>query len=168
MSDRNGPHKEIILGLKQWGAKIVAYVPDRWIGALCMDVEADPDLIAVNVCREEEGLALCVGALATGTKAVMVMQNAGFLSSGTGINFAKMYQVPLLMLISYRGNTEETLHYHVLKGDATEPALDSLRVHYRIPDAKRGLAEQVVDAGRYAEASSHPFALLLKKEHLVE
>lgn len=97
----------------------------------------------------------------------MVMQNAGFLSSGTGINFAKMYQVPLLMLISYRGNTEETLHYHTLKGDATEPALDSLRVRYRIPDARRDLAELVVDAGWYAEASSHPFALLLKKEHLV-
>ena len=153
MSISDGPHREIIQGLKEWGVKIVAYVPDRWIGRLCMDAEADPDLIAVNTCREEEGVALCVGALTTGTKAVMVMQNAGFLSSGTGINFAKMYRVPLLMLISYRGNTDETL--------------DGLQIQYRIPDNTRSLTEQVVDAGHYAEAANHPFALLLKKEHLI-
>ncbi len=167
MSISDGPHREIIQGLKEWGVKIVAYVPDRWIGRLCMDAEADPELTAVNTCREEEGVALCVGALATGTKAVMVMQNAGFLSSGTGINFAKMYRVPLLMLISYRGNTDETLHYHVLKGNSTEPVLDGLQIQYRIPDNTRSLTEQVVDAGHYAEAANHPFALLLKKEHLI-
>ena len=166
MTNGTGRYQEIIRGLKDWGAKMVVYVPDRWIGPLCEAVKADPDVIAVNACREEEGLAICVGALVTGTKAVMVMQNAGFLSSGSGVNLAKMYQVPLLFLISYRGNPEESLYYHVLKGVATEPVLKSFNIGYRIPDVGRDLAEQVVDAGRFAEASNHPFALLLKKEHL--
>ncbi|MFQ5693016.1 MAG: thiamine pyrophosphate-binding protein [Nitrospinota bacterium] len=166
MSDGTAKYKEIIRGLKDWGAKMVVYVPDRWIGPLCRAVEADPDLIAVNACREEEGVAVCVGALATGTKAVMVLQNAGFLSSGSGINLAKMYQVPLLFLISYRGNPEESLHYHVLKGVATEPVLKSFNIGYRLPAPDRDLAEQVVEAGRFAEASSHPFALLLRKGDL--
>ncbi len=166
MTNESRRYKEIIQGLKDWGAKVVVYVPDRWIGPLCEDVQADPDFIAVNACREEEGIAICVGALATGTKAVMVLQNAGFLSSGSGINLAKMYQVPLLFLISYRGNPEESLHYHVLKGAATEPFLKSFNLGYRIPDPRRGLAEQVAEAGRFAEASNHPFALLLKKGDL--
>ena len=166
MTKATGRYKEVLQGLKDWGAKMVVYVPDRWIAPLCQAAKADPDLISVNACREEEGVAICVGALATGTKAVMVLQNAGFLSSGTGINFARMYQVPLLFVISYRGNTEETLHYHVHKGAATEPVLKGFGIGYRIPDAGRGLADQVADAGRFAEASSHPFALLLKREHL--
>ena len=166
MSEGKGRYLEIIQGLKEWGAKVVVYVPDRWIGPLTQAIQADPDFVAVNACREEEGIAICVGALATGTKTAMVLQNAGFLSSGSAINMTKMYQVPLLLLISYRGNPEESLFYHVLKGAATEPVLNSFHIGYRIPDPHRGLAEQVSEAGRFAEAASHPFALLLKKGDL--
>ncbi|MFQ5693386.1 MAG: hypothetical protein ACE5IM_10130 [Nitrospinota bacterium] len=166
MTEGPGRYREIIHGLKDWGAKVVVYVPDRWIGPLCEEVEADPDLISVNACREEEGIAICVGALVTGTKAAMVLQNAGFLSSGSGINLAKMYQAPLLFLISYLGNPQESLYYHVLKGSATEPVLKSFNVEYRIPDPGKDLAEQVAEAGRFAEAAGHPFALLLKRGDL--
>ena len=66
MTDAAGRYKEVLQGLKDWGAKMVVYVPDRWIGPICQAAEADPDLISVNACREEEGVAICVGALVAG------------------------------------------------------------------------------------------------------
>ncbi len=159
--------QEIVEGLKACRIKVAASLPDTWLGPLLGELTQDPDIRHIPVCREEEGIAICAGVVLGGEEAVMIAQNAGILSSGTGLlTLVTMNRIPLLLLVSYRGSTRDPLFYHVPKGLATEPFLRALNIPHRVADFDRGLEEQIKTAFRYAQESQGPSVLLLHKEHL--
>jgi sulfopyruvate decarboxylase subunit alpha len=70
--------------------------------------EDDPEMALVRLAKEEEGVRDLAGAHLVGVKSAMLMQNHGFLASINGISScAQLYHIPLLMLISYRGEFGE-------------------------------------------------------------
>ncbi|MFQ5856594.1 MAG: sulfopyruvate decarboxylase [Anaerolineae bacterium] len=146
----------------------MAYVPDSWLGPLLRMTDADPDIAVVAATREEEALAICCGALFADMKSVLVIQNSGLLSSGSGVvTLLTMYRLPLLMLISYRGSHRDPNFFHIPKGQATEPVLTGLGIPYAVASPHEDLGRQVERAFAYAEQSSVPFALLLNREDLL-
>ncbi len=158
---------EIVGGLKTCGVSVAASLPDTWLGPLLARLTEDSEIRHVPVCREEEGLAICSGVVLGGSDAVLIVQNAGILSSGTGLlTLPSMNRLPLLLLISYRGSSRDPLFYHVPKGLSTEPFLEALKIPYRVADFHDSLEEQVVTAFKWAHESQGPSALLLHKEHL--
>lgn len=160
-------YMEIVGALKKCGVDLVVSVPDSWIGKLIEAIKEDRYFRSIAACREEEGVAICVGAALAGKKCAMIMQNAGMLSSGSGINLAKHYRVPLLMLVAYRGDPRDPTYYHIPKGRATEPFLKSFDIAYAIANEAEALGAQVEKAVEYTTGESHPFALLLGRKELL-
>ena len=91
--------------------------------------EDDPEMTLVRLAKEEEGVGISAGAHLAGVKSAMLMQNHGFLASVNGIvSCAQLYRIPLLMLISHRGEFGERDPWQTEGGGVTEHVLDALRI----------------------------------------
>src|SRR6201991_4245694 len=98
----------IYQSLKAVGVRLCSALPQTWLVHLIRMAEDDPDMTLVRLAKEEEGVGISTGAHLAGTKSAMLMQNHGFLASINGIvSCAQLYHIPLLMLISYRGDFGE-------------------------------------------------------------
>jgi sulfopyruvate decarboxylase subunit alpha len=161
--------KLIYSSLKDLGIRIVSALPETWLVHLIRFAEDDPEMTLVRLAKEEEGVGISAGAYLAGVKSAMLMQNHGFLASVNGIvSCAQLYRIPLLMLISHRGEFGERDPWQTEGGGVTEHVLDALR----IPHARLETPEQVVPrltkAQTLAYSASRPVALLLCRDLMWE
>jgi sulfopyruvate decarboxylase subunit alpha len=158
---------ELLDTLKRLGFGVAVAVPDSWLGEVLVRIEQEPTMRLIRATHEEEALAIACGARLGGLRTAMFVQNAGLLSMGAGmVCLAQRYQFPLLMLVSYRGTSEDPVFYHIPKGRPTEPVLRGLGVAYVRADRDRPIGPQVEAAATFAEESSSPYALLLSREDI--
>lgn len=159
----------IYQALKSVGVRLISALPETWLVHLIQLAEDDPDTTLVRLNKEEEGVGISAGAHFAGTKSAMLMQNHGLLSSVNGIvSLAQLYRVPLLMLISYRGEMGERDAWQTEGGLVTEPLLQALGIPYRKLAEPQTVAKEVRDAQTLAEASLRPVALLLTRDLMWE
>jgi len=102
-------------------------------------------------------------------RSAMLMQNHGFLASVNGIvSGAQLYRIPLLMLISYRGELGERDPWQTEGGGVTEDVLDALRIVYRRLDDPAEVHHRLDQAMTLAYSSLRPVALLLGRDLMWE
>ena len=155
--------------LKSTGVGLISALPETWLVHLVRMADDDPDMILVRLNKEEEGVGISAGAHFAGRKAVMMMQNHGFLTSINGIvSLAHLYKIPLLMLISYRGEMGERDPWQTEGGIATEPVLQALGIPYRKLSNPDTVLKELTDAQTLAESSQRPVALLLTRDLMWE
>ena len=154
--------KEAMAGLKEAGINFVSGLPDGWQRNLHELIEADPDIQYVPVCNEGVGFSVCCGAWLGGKKTALIMENSGLrvaaeyiarISLGTG--------VPVVLLLSYRGDLGETEHWGIPHGIVAEPLLDTLRIPYHVVRHSEDLRSAIKRAFRLSEAQLHPAAVLI-------
>lgn len=163
-------HSQVIYdALKACDVRLVSALPETWLVHLIRMAEEDPGMILVRLAKEEEGVGISAGAHLAGVKSAMLMQNHGFLASVNGIvSLAQLYKIPLLMLISYRGEFGERDPWQTEGGGATEPLLRALRIPYERLDQPEHVPARVRKALTLAEASLKPVALLLCRDLMWE
>lgn len=158
---------DTLAALERLGVRVVVAVPDSWIGAMMDVIEREPAMTLIRATHEEEALAIACGARLGGARSVLLMQNAGLLTSGAGlVMLALRYQVPLLVLACYRGSPRDPVYYHAPKGRLTEPVLRGLGLAYAIADPHDPIGPQIERGAAWAEAASTPFVLLLHREDI--
>ena len=161
--------KIIFEALKDMGVSLMSALPETWLVHIVEMAEADPDMILVRLNKEEEGVGISAGAHLAGRKSVMVMQNHGFLTSINGIvTLSQLYRIPLLMLVSYRGEMGERDPWQTQGGVSTEPLLQALDIPYRKLTDPARVAKELADAQTLAESSQRPVALLLTRDLMWE
>jgi sulfopyruvate decarboxylase subunit alpha len=167
VSARNS--QTIFDSLKKADVRIVSALPETWLVHLIKLAEDDPDTTLIRLAREEEGVGISAGAHLAGVRSAMLMQNHGFLASVNGIvSLALLYKIPLLMLISHRGDLGERDSWQCQGGVATVPVLRALGIpHYAIEDPAR-IERSVLGAQCLAQSSLMPVALLLSRELMWE
>lgn len=155
--------------LKACGVGLVSALPETWLVHLIRMAEEDPEMILVRLAKEEEGVGISAGAYLSGTKSAMLMQNHGFLASINGIvSLAQLYRIPLLMLISHRGEFGERDPWQTEGGGVTEHVLRSLRIPYAYLDTPGHVAHRLRKAETLAYSASRPVALLLCRDLMWE
>lgn len=155
--------------LKACDVRLVSALPETWLVHLIHMAEDDPEMTLVRLAKEEEGVGISAGAHLAGVKSAMLMQNHGFLASINGIvSLAHLYKIPLLMLISYRGEFGERDPWQTEGGGATEPLLQALRIPYERLDRPEQVATKLRKAQTLAEAALRPVALLLCRDLMWE
>ena len=148
--------------LKAGGISTVAHVPDLVLAGLIRLAEADRDLAVYAPAKEEEGIGLLCGAYLGGRKGALLMQNSG---AGNLVNvlasLAVPCQLPVLMLISQRGELHEFNPAQVGMAQALRPVLDALGVpHFTL--ARPDEVPAIVDgASALAFQTERPVALIL-------
>jgi sulfopyruvate decarboxylase subunit alpha len=155
--------------LKACGVKLVSALPETWLVHLIRIAEDDPEMIVVQLAREEEGVGISAGAHLAGVRSAMLLQNHGLLASVNGIvSLARLYRIPLLMLISYRGEFGERDPWQTEGGGVTEPLLRALDIPYERLDEPSRLTNRIRKAQALAESSLKPVALLLGRDLMWE
>src|SRR3970282_2721897 len=90
---------------KRAGIHFVVALPDRVTSHyLLKGLMADPEFKVVQVCKEDEGIAICSGFYAAGHKSVFMMQYTGFLDSINAIRgVAVEGHFPVCMVVGLLG-----------------------------------------------------------------
>lgn len=155
--------------LKAAGVRLISALPETWLVHLIRMAEDDPDMILVRLAKEEEGVGISAGAHLAGVTSAMLMQNHGFLASINGIvSCAQLYKIPLLMLISYRGEFGERDPWQTEGGGVTEDLLRALRIPFTCLDRPDRVDAQIRKAQALAYSANKPVALLLSRDLMWE
>jgi len=155
--------------LKACGITMLSALPETWLVHLIRMAEDDPAMTLVRLAKEEEGVGISAGAHLAGARSAMLMQNHGFLQSVNGIvSLARLYRIPLLMLISYRGEFGERDPWQTEGGGVTEAVLQALTIPVARLDAPGHVAARIRKAQVLAESSLKPVALLLCRDLMWE
>ena len=118
--------------------KQVAYVPDAGHKQLIELAHANPGLKSVVLTTEEEGVALLVGAHLGGERGVLLLQSSGVGNCINMLSLAAECRVPLLMLVTMRGEWGEFNPWQVTMGQATPAVLEAMgAIVLRADDADR-------------------------------
>ena len=139
----------------------VAYVPDAGHGELIDLCHADTAMRAVSLTTEEEGVAMLAGAWLGGQRGALLLQSSGV---GNCINMLALNQecrIPLLALVTMRGEWGEFNPWQIAMGSSTATLLEHCGCIVQHVDRADEVAEFVFAGGQMAFSTSRPVAILI-------
>jgi sulfopyruvate decarboxylase alpha subunit len=153
---------EAIYGaLGDLGVRQVGYVPDAGHARLIELCQADAAMRAIAMTTEEEGVALLAGAWLGGARGVLLMQSSGIGNCVNMLSLNQSCRLPLLALITMRGEWGEFNPWQLAMGQAAAEVLRIAGVVVqRLEQAERA-GETVAAAGRIAFEGQVPVAVLI-------
>jgi len=147
-----------LLGLE---IRQVAYVPDAGHARLIELCRDTASMIEVPLTTEEEGAALLAGAWLGGQRGVLLMQSSGVGNCINMLTLDRTCRLPLLMLITMRGEWGEFNPWQLPMGQTAAQALELAGVIVQRLDAPSEAADIVRTAGAMAFEGQVPIAVLI-------
>jgi sulfopyruvate decarboxylase alpha subunit len=114
--------------LRRHGVTQFAYVPDAGHRVLIERCVNDAAVHAIALTTEEEGVALIAGADLGGARGVLLMQSSGVGNCINMLSLVRGTRLPILMLVSMRGDFGEGNPWQFPMGQATQPVLEAMGV----------------------------------------
>ena len=154
---------QVYAALKHARVRQIGYVPDAGHAHLIETAHADPDMRAVVLTTEEEGIALAAGAWLGGERAVLLMQSSGVGNCINMLSLPTNCRMPFLTLVTMRGEWAEFNPWQVPMGAATPAVLTAAGVHVRRAESPIDAAEIVAASAALAFDSTVSVAVLLSQ-----
>src|ERR1700722_7295511 len=155
--------EQVYAALKAARISQIGYVPDAGHAHLIEAAHADPDMRAVVLTSEEEGIAFAAGAWLGGQRAVLLMQSSGVGNCVNMLSLPVNCRTPFLTLVTMRGEWAEFNPWQVPMGAAAPAILTAAGVHVRRADHPNDAAEIVAASAALAFDSAVPVAVLLSQ-----
>jgi len=114
--------------LRRAGVTQFGYVPDAGHTILIDRSIADPDVYAIALTTEEEGVALIAGADLGGARGVLLMQSSGVGNCINMLSLINSGRFPFLALVTMRGDFGEGNPWQYPMGQAVVPVLQAVGV----------------------------------------
>ena len=138
----------------------VVTVPCKQLAGVIDKVEKSADIMHVPANKEDEGMGLCAGAYMGGQRPCIIMQNTAIgVTINSLVTLIQYYQIPLPMLISYRGEVGEKVACQVEMAIHTKALLAQLHIptyHFH----KRGDVEELDGILNHTFMCKKPTAIL--------
>ena len=146
---------------RQAGVGLVSYVPDAGHRALIDACGADPDIVTNVLTTEEEGIAIATGAWLGGTRSAVLMQSSGVGNCINMLSLPVSARVPLLLLVTMRGEWAEFNPWQNPMGRATQTSLEAIGVTVLRADTPIDVIEAVDQATTMAFDADQQVAVLI-------
>lgn len=154
----------VCAGLAAAGITHVVYVPDNPLSHVLVALKKYPAIRTTLATREEEAFGIAVGLYLGGIQPAVMLQSSGLGNSLNAItSLIVPYQVPMLMLISMRGDAGEWNSAQVPMGRAVRPILDSMGIPHVTVDSAEATASTVELVARTAFETRLSGACLLPR-----
>ena len=153
----------VYAALKAADVRQIGYVPDAGHAHLISAAETDPDMDAIVLTTEEEGIALAAGAWLGGQRAALLMQSSGVGNCINMLSLPVTCRMPFFTLITMRGEWAEFNPWQVPMGSATPAVLAAMGVHVRRADHAEDVAEIVAASAALAFDSAISVAVLFSQ-----
>ena len=153
--------KQIVNDLVANNIEFVTSVPCRQVAGVIEELEQRDDLMHVPCNKEDEGMGLCAGAYMGGKRSAIIMQNTALGVAFNAIStLIQFYQIPLPILISYRGELGEKIACQVEMALHTKAILNQLHIPtYHLHDGDQ--IKEFDAILKHAFMSSKPTAILM-------
>lgn len=116
---------EIYRQLKAHNIALISFVPDGGHQRLIELCEEDDAICAVTLTTEEEGIALAAGAFLGGKRSALLMQSSGVGNCVNMLSLPRLCNMPLLMIVTMRGEWGEFNPWQVPMGQSTPAVLEA-------------------------------------------
>jgi sulfopyruvate decarboxylase subunit alpha len=147
--------------LKENGFDFFVGVPCSLLKGLVSLLDADRALHYVSATREDSAIGMAVGAYLGGKKPMVLMQNSGLgVSVNALASLSTLYDLPALLVISWRGEDGTDAPEHIMMGQIMLPILDLMKIPYRVLTSKEPMAQQVRWAEESMAQTKKPVALI--------
>lgn len=130
--------QKIIDGMTRNNVEFVTTVPCKQLAGVIELLEKNDSIHHVPANKEDEGMGLCAGAYMAGKRPCIIMQNTAIgVTVNTLATLIQYYNIPLPMIISYRGEIGEKVACQVEMAVHTKALLNQLNIqtyHFHHPD----------------------------------
>jgi len=149
--------------LARLGFGVVGYVPDAGHKRLIELCQADARMRTVVLTTEEEGIGLAAGAWLGGAKCALLMQSSGVGNIVNALGMVRECRIPLLVLVTMRGEYGEFNPWQVPMGQATADVLRAMGVAVQQANAAAEVALHADAAARLAFGGYCAAAVLISQ-----
>jgi len=152
-------------GLYAAGCRDVAYVPDNPLSHVLRILQSEyRDVRLILATREEEAFGIAAGLYLGGKRPAVLLQSSGLGNSLNAITSLLVpYQIPVLAIVSMRGDAGEWNTAQMPMGGAVRPILESIGVRHVTVESGATASSTIERAGVDAFASRVSCACLLPK-----
>ncbi len=152
-------------GARAAGITDVAYVPDNPLSFVFGDfARRFPEIRLILATREEEAFGIAAGLYLGGRKPAVMLQSSGLGNSINALTTLIVpYRIPMLVVVSMRGDDGEWNAAQAPMGQAVRSILDAIGIPHVTLLESHGSSEAVSHAAGHAFASGLPRAVLLAR-----
>ena len=158
--------EDIFQILRDHQVRQVAYVPDAGHSRLINLCHGNQEMKTVVLTTEEEGVAMLGGAWLGGDRGALLMQSSGVGNCINMLSLPRVCRMPLLMLVTMRGQWGEFNPWQVPMGQNTQQALTLAGVITFAVDDGRNVGDTVEAAARMAFEGCAATAVLISQRIL--
>src|SRR5215469_11217791 len=148
------------------GIDFATYLPDTINYPLVRALEADPSFKCVGCTREDEGVAIAMGAFLGGRWPVLLTEGSGLGLSGLILARGIVQRTPLLILASHNSALGERHDYIAATRRVTEPLLSALNIPYVIAMSGGEAPLLIREAQLSVRGDRRPVAVLFPRHSL--
>ena len=152
---------QVYAELKALDVRQVAYVPDAGHSRLIQLCDDDPAIHSISLTTEEEGVAVMAGAWLGGQRGVLLMQSSGVGNCINMLSLQHECRMPLLMLVTMRGEWGEFNSWQVAMGKSTPEVLEAAGVCVYRADRADDVVDTVKAGARLAYQTGRSVAVLI-------
>ena len=143
----------------------MVYVPDNPLSHVLAVLADDyPDVESTIATREEEAFGIAAGLYLGGARPTVMLQSSGLGNSINALSSLVVpYQIPMLVVISMRGDAGDWNAAQVPMGRAVSSILDALAISHASPASADEVAPTGANLGRTAFGTRQVGACLLPR-----
>jgi sulfopyruvate decarboxylase subunit alpha len=155
----------VCAGLHAAGSRHVVYVPDNPLSHVLRVLrEGFPDVRTTLATREEEGFGIAAGLYLGGARPTVMLQSSGLGNSLNALTSLLLpYRIPMLIVISMRGDAGEWNDAQVPMGRALRSICDAIGLPHATAETADATEETVRLAGQTAFGTRSPGVCLLPR-----
>jgi sulfopyruvate decarboxylase alpha subunit len=152
-------------GVHDAGIRDVVYVPDNPLSHVLGEFEAQfRDVRLILATREEEAFGIAAGLYLGGRKAAVMLQSSGLGNSLNALTSLVLpYQIPMLIVVSMRGDAGEWNSAQVPMGRAVRAIFDAIAIPHVTVETDAAAADTVRVAATTAFATRTTNGCLLPR-----
>jgi len=122
--------------LEHAGYDFFTGVPCSLLKGVIRRFDDEPRWGYVSAVREDSALGIAAGAYMAGRKPVVFMQNSGLgVCLNALISLNVLYEIPLLLVTSWRGKEGKDAPEHILMGEIMTGYFDQIKLPWRVLSA---------------------------------
>ena len=155
--------QSFIKRLIQEDYKFFTGVPCSLLSGLIYELEDQQEAQYIPAVREDAAVGLCTGAYLAGAMPVLLMQNSGLgysLNAFTSLNL--IYNIPMLVIMSWRGKDGKDAPEHIIMGDIDKQLLKTAGMEYSLLN-KDNCDEVLRKAKNKIYEEKLPYTLIIEK-----
>ena len=140
--------------------EFITTVPGKQLAGVIEEIDRSDAIYHIPSNKEDEGMGLCAGAYMGGKRSAIIMQNTAIgVTINTLATLIQYYNIPLPMLISYRGEIGEPVACQVEMAVHTKALLAQMNIptyHFH----EQGDADELDGILKYSFMGKKPVAIL--------